>query len=274
MSQVRLQLILSRAGVASRRKAEEYIATGRVTVNGRVVTEPGTKADPDEDAITVDGKLVGEEQEKATILMYKPVEVVTTLSDPEGRETIASLVKEEPYRFVPVGRLDYLTEGALLLTTDGELMNRLLHPRYHVPKVYAVKVRGRPSKVGLEKLRTGVKLEDGKTKPAVVDVLEENPKDTWLQLVVTEGRNRLVRRMCEAIGHVALRVVRTEFGTIALGDLKPGTYRYLDQRELAQLYRTARIKEIAEPCKRAQSLGTRRLGVARRGKGRIPGRAL
>jgi 23S rRNA pseudouridine2605 synthase len=270
VSQARLQVILSRAGIASRRKAEEYIAAGRVAVNGKIVKEPGTKADPAEDVITIDGKTIGEEQEKATVLMYKPVQVVTTLSDPRERETVAELLDEEPYRFVPIGRLDYLTEGALLLTTDGELVNRLLHPKYHVPKVYSVKVRGRPTEQKLEKLRVGVMLEDGKTKPAIVDVIEEDERDTWIQLVVSEGRNRLVRRMCDAISHPALRVVRTEFATIALGELKPGTYRYLDKNELLQVYRSARIKNVPKPCKRAQEVGVRRLGKARRGKGRVP----
>lgn len=270
MSAVRLQVILSRAGVASRRKAEAYITEGRVAVNGRVVDELGAKADPDADVITVDGEVVGPRQEKATILLHKPVEVVTTLSDPEGRETVAGLLSEEPYRFFPVGRLDYHTEGLLLLTTDGDLMNRLLHPRYHVPKVYVVKVRGRPDAGALDRLRRGVKLEDGKTRPAVVDVLEEAPRHAWLRMVVTEGRNRLIRRMCDAISHPALRVVRTELATVDLGDLKPGTYRYLDRRELARLYKTARISAPPGLCRRAETVGKKRLGTARRGKGPLP----
>lgn len=270
MTAARLQVILSRAGIASRRKAEEYIAAGRVAVNGKVITEPGTKADADNDRITLDGKPIHRAQEPATILMFKPVQVVTTLSDPEGRETVGSLLEDEPYRFVPVGRLDYLTEGALLLTTDGELMNRLLHPRYHVPKVYAVKVAGSPSEAKLERLRKGVELEDGMTKPAVVDLIEKGTKDTWLQLVVTEGRNRLVRRMCDAIGHAALRVVRTEFATVQLGELRPATYRYLDRGELARIYETAHIKKTPPLCQRAKSVGDQRLGKARRGKGPLP----
>ncbi len=270
MTAARLQVVLSRAGVASRRKAEALIAEGRVTVNGKVVTEPGTKADPAVDTITLDGNRLGDPQEKATVLVYKPVEVVTTLSDPRGRQTVATLLTGEPYRFVPVGRLDYHTEGALLMTSDGELVNRLLHPRFHVPKVYAVKVRGRPSPEKLDWLRTGVKLEDGMTAPAVVDVLEENERDTWIELVVTEGRNRLVRRMCDAISHPALRVIRTEFATIGVGDLKPGTYRYLDKGELEQVYRSAQIKKTPELCARARAVGSGRLGEARRGKGRIP----
>lgn len=265
---IRLQLALARAGVASRRRAEALIREGRVAVNGEVVTELGTKADPDTDEITFDGRPIQGREEKATIVLHKPVMVMTTLSDPEGRETVADLV-DEPLRFVPVGRLDFHTEGALLLTTDGELMNRLLHPRHHVPKVYLVKVRGRLKPTAIGRLTQGVELEDGGTRPAVVDVLEEAPRHTWIRMVVTEGRNRLIRRMVEAVDHVAMRVVRTEFATIGIGDLEPGTYRYLDAKELARVYETAGLgRSPGVPSVARGRTGV--LGTRRRGRGDLP----
>ncbi|MCA9551690.1 MAG: rRNA pseudouridine synthase, partial [Myxococcales bacterium] len=271
MSETRLQVLLSRAGLASRRTAETMISEGRVTVNGQPVTELGTRADPDKDEILVDGKPLGAPQEPATIIMHKPVQVVTTLDDPEGRETVADLVASEPFRFIPVGRLDYHTEGALLLTTDGELANHLLHPKYHVPKVYMVKVKGRLQKAALDKLREGVELEDGITRPAVVEVTEEGARFTWIEMVVTEGRNRLVRRMCEGVGNPALRVVRTEFATLNMEGLKPGQYRYLTPQELTSLYAVAKQANTPESPVRAEESGYVALGQGRRGRGFLPG---
>lgn len=270
MSEVRLQVVLARAGVAARRKAEEYVKEGRVSVNGQVVTELGTKIDPAVDKVAVDGVPLDEAQPRATLVLYKPDRVVTTVSDPEGRATVLTLLADEPFRFVPVGRLDFHTEGVLLLSTDGELVNRLLHPRYHVPKVYRVKVAGHPSEADLNVLRSGVPLEDGPTRPAVVEVLESDDKSTWLEMVVTEGRNRLVRRMCDAIHHTAFRVVRTEFATIGVGQLRPGQYRYLSGAELGGLYKTAGLPAPGLSERAAEVEGLI-LGEGARSRGSVPG---
>lgn len=269
MTEARLQQVLAKAGVASRRRAEGLITEGRVAVNGKVVTTLGVKADPDRDEITVDGKRVGPEQEAATVMLHKPVQVVTTLDDPQGRETVAELVEGEPYRFVPVGRLDYQTEGLLFLSTDGDLIHRLLHPSHFVPKVYNVKVKGRLKKQALDALREGVKLDDGPTRPTVVEVLEEGDSFAWLEIVVTEGRNRLIRRMVEAVGHPALRLVRTEMATLELGTLKPGQYRYLRPAELALMYATAGLPSPRTSA-RYTEVEDKVLGKARRGRGARP----
>ncbi|MBK8014068.1 MAG: rRNA pseudouridine synthase [Deltaproteobacteria bacterium] len=272
MSEVRLQLILARAGVASRRAAERFIADGRVSVNGVVVRELGAKADPDADRIAVDGRLVAEREPNATIALHKPDAVVTTMDDPGGRECVSAIVSSEPYRLVPVGRLDYHSEGLLLLSNDGALINRLLHPRHHVPKAYAVEVPGEPTDATLEILRNGVALEDGPSRPADVRVLETDGRRTWLEIVVREGRNRLVRRMLDAVGHPARRVVRTRFGSIALGALRPGQYRYLSKRELRDLYALSGLDAGVLQTSAAGSPGSPGvLGVPRRGRGRIPG---
>lgn len=270
MKTLRLQQILSRAGIASRRSAEALITSGRVRVNGEVVTTLGARAHPVEDVITVDGNRVGQAQEAATIMLHKPAGVVTTLADPKSRETVADLVASEPFRFVPVGRLDYHSEGLLLLSTDGELVNRLLHPSFHVPKIYHVKVRGRLSPEALDRLRDGVKLDDGPTRPTVVEVLEASDRHTWIEIVVTEGRNRLVRRMLDTVRAPALRLIRTEMATLELGELKPGQYRYLSPGELDALYRTAGLP-AARPSERGRELGPVVLGKARRGRGPRPG---
>ena len=181
MKDLRLQVLLARAGVASRRHAEAMILAGRVSVNGKVVTELGTRAHPALDTVTVDGEKVGASQQSATLMLHKPVSVMTTASDPQGRETVLDLVQKEPYRFVPVGRLDYHTEGLLLMSTDGELVNKLLHPKYHVPKVYQVKVRGAISTKAIRSLADGVKLDDGMTRPSVVEVVSSESRASWIE---------------------------------------------------------------------------------------------
>lgn len=275
MSDVRLHVLLAKTGALSRRRAEDEIRAGRVTVNGNVIRTLGTKVDPDKDVITLDGEPIRSAQRAATIVLHKPDAVVTTMSDPEGRETVAQLVKGEPYKLRPVGRLDYHTEGVLLLTTDGELANRLLHPRHHVPKTYLVKVAGKPSPKTLDRLRSGVALEDGKTRPAIVEVVEHEGNATWLEMILTEGRNRLVRRMCDQVHHQALRVVRTGFATIDLGDLRPGQYRYLTDREKTLVYTTVGLSspELNDEL-RPEEEGYKKLGTARRRKGPIPGTTL
>jgi 23S rRNA pseudouridine2605 synthase len=244
--QERLQKFLARAGVASRRHAEGLITAGRVSVNNERVTELGTKIDPDTDLVTVDGKHVAASEERRYFLFYKPVGVVTTLDDPEGRPSIKAFVQELEGRVFPVGRLDYDAEGALLLTDDGELANRLMHPRYQVERTYLVKVKGQPTPETLEKLRGGVRLEDGFAKPAAVEVFEEAERNLWIKLVVTEGRPHLVKRLCAAIGHPVLRLFRPSHGGIGVQGLKPGALRRLTADEIDRLMRASEGEKLPE----------------------------
>jgi 23S rRNA pseudouridine2605 synthase len=233
--QERLQKILSQAGIASRREAESMITDGRVAVNGAVVTELGTKADPAKDRITFDGKPVVLESAKAYILLYKPAGYMTTLKDPEGRPLVTDLLKGVKERVYPVGRLDYNTEGLLLLTNDGDLANRLMHPRHEVEKEYLVKVRGRVSPEQIRSLAAGVELEEGKTAPAKVIPMNESEKNSWLSITIHEGRYRQVRRMCEAVSLSVVRLKRARYGFLDLGELRPGEYRLLTAAEVKRL---------------------------------------
>jgi len=228
----RLQKILAQAGIASRRAAEELITAGRVAVNGTVVTELGTKADPAQDRITLDGKPVRLEERKLYILLNKPVGYVTTLKDPQGRPVVTSLLKGVKERVYPVGRLDYNTEGLLLLTNDGELANRLAHPRHEVDKGYLVRVRGSVTEEQLRLLAVGVALEDGMTAAAVVTLVRESENNSWISVTIHEGRYRQVRRMCEAVGLAVVRLRRTRYGFLEAGELKPGEYRLLSAPEV------------------------------------------
>lgn len=243
----RLQKVLARAGVASRRASEELILAGRVRVNGRIVTELGTKVDPHKDRVEVDGKrLVAEKP--VYYIVHKPREMVTTLDDPEGRATIGELLRRIPERVVPVGRLDYHTSGALLVTNDGDMVDSLLRPRSGVPKVYAVKFQGHLDVDELDALRNGVVLDDGyKTKPAEAFVLREERNHTWVQLTLTEGKNRQVHRMGDAIGRRVMRLARQSFAGISIDRLKPGDYRELKRDELQQLK-----KKFLNPYRRAR----------------------
>jgi len=236
----RLQKALARAGVASRRAAEQMIVEGRVRVNDVVVKELGTKVDPSRDQVRVDGRVVqvmpAEAQEKVYFLLNKPTGFLTTTKDDRGRRTVMDLVKTaSAARIYPVGRLDYDAEGALLLTNDGELANLLTHPRYHVPKTYNAKVKGLPQEVDLDKLRRGIYLEDGPTKPAHVEIIQRVRVNTWVEITVTEGRNRLIKRMFWRINHPVLKLVRTKFGALDTEGLRVGEYRELEPRELDQL---------------------------------------
>lgn len=230
----RLQKLLARAGVASRRAAEELIRAGRVTVNGAVVTELGTKGDLGKDDIRVDGERLREARPRV-FLFHKPAGVVTTLSDPEGRPTIRSCLPGNFERVFPVGRLDFNSTGLLLLTNDGDLAGRLLHPRYRIARTYRVKVGGHPSEATLRRLRHGVKLDDGVTAPAQIDVEKLLPAKAWLRVTIREGRKREIRRMCEAVGHRVDRLVRIRFGPIELGHLQPGDWRPLADAEVDAL---------------------------------------
>ncbi|MEE9530255.1 MAG: pseudouridine synthase [Syntrophobacteria bacterium] len=242
MKPERLQKILSKAGITSRRKAEGLILQGRVSVNGKIVRELGTKAVLGRDEIRVDGKTIKPESEGVVLVLFKPRRCVTTLHDPQGRPTVADFVNKFPMRLYPVGRLDYDAEGLLLLTNDGELAHRLQHPRYKVPKTYLVKVRGHPPAEALAILQQGVNLEDGITAPAELIVIEDDQKATWLSLTLREGRKHQVKRMCAAVGHPVLRLRRTKVGPIELDDLRPGEIRRLKSRAVRSLRKNVGLK--------------------------------
>jgi pseudouridine synthase len=228
-----LNAYLSRAGVASRRRADELIREGRVRVNGRpgeLNTDVGNR-----DVVEVDGERVAR-QALAYVLLHKPAGVVTTASDPHGRPIVAGLVPPEP-RVVPVGRLDMDTTGALLLTNDGELAHRLAHPRYGVPKVYEVEVEGTPSSGELARLRAGVELDDGPTAPAQVRLLGRGARGSRIELTLHEGRKHQVKRMCEAVGHPVRRLHRARYAGLDLDGLAPGRWRALTRDEVAALRR-------------------------------------
>jgi 23S rRNA pseudouridine2605 synthase len=251
----RLQKIIATAGVASRRKAEQLIASGLVSVNGQIVTELGTKADPDRDHIKVNGKLLGGRERPVYLLLHKPKGYVTTVTDPEGRPTVLDLVRHVGSRVYPIGRLDYLSEGLLLLTNDGQLAQKLTHASSHVTKTYLVKVSGRPTTEQIEKLRRGVTLpaeraplkalageskpmqrrrsEAVRTAPARIRPLRDaaNP---WYEVTLVEGRNRQIRRMFDAVGHHVEKIKRVRYGPLEL-DVEPGKFRHLTAREIAQL---------------------------------------
>lgn len=237
--EVRLQKILSAGGVASRRAAERLIQEGRVSVNGKTVTELGTKADAARDVVKVDGRRVAAVTTLRYILLYKPLGVVTTRADPQGRQTVITLLGGTADYVYPVGRLDYDSEGLLLLTNDGDLAARLTHPRHEVPKVYQARVRGIPDAHGLERLARGIPLDGHRTAPATVRRLDRTPSgragDALLEITIREGRNRQIRRMCEAIGHKVLALRRVQFGPLRDPRLKPGMFRELTPREVNTL---------------------------------------
>jgi 23S rRNA pseudouridine2605 synthase len=233
----RLQKILSQAGVASRRAAEKMIADGRISVNRVLVTEPGTKADPGRDEIRVDGRLISCETERIYILLHKPQGVVTTLSDPQGRPIVTDLLEGVSERVFPVGRLDYDSEGVLILTNDGEFSQRLQHPRYGIPKTYRVKVEGNLTRGEFKAIEDGIDLPDGRFAPADVRLEKTNRGSTWLSITITDGRNRVIRRAFDSIGHSVARLVRTAVADLSLGSLREGSWRMLEQREVEQLSR-------------------------------------
>ncbi len=230
----RLQKFLAGAGVASRRKAEEMILAGRVRVNSRKVTELGTKVDPHRDRVELDGKLVRSER-FVYWFMNKPRGLVSTVSDPEGRPTVLEILPDVRERVFPVGRLDIATEGALLLTNDGELTNALLHPSKMVKKVYRARLRGQVSDEAVDMLRKGVPLDDRVTAAARVRVTARTSSATWVELTIHEGGKRQVRRMAEAVGHPVLRLIRVSFAGLSVADMKPGTVRELSKKETAAL---------------------------------------
>ncbi|MCG8554845.1 MAG: rRNA pseudouridine synthase [Proteobacteria bacterium] len=248
MAAERLQKLLARAGVASRRACEDLVVAGRVRVNGRVVRELGAKADLQSDRVELDGRRLTAGKPIYYVL-NKPRAVVATLDDPEGRESIADLLRGIRERVFPVGRLDYHTSGALLLTNDGELAQALLHPRRAVPKTYVAKVRGAVDERTLALLSNGIVLDDGyKTRKADVYVLREERDSTWLQLTLREGKNRQIHRMVEAAGQRVVRLSRTEFAGITVEGLRPGQHRPLSGKELDRLKR-----DYLNPSRRAKT---------------------
>ncbi len=234
MSIERLQKVIAQGGVASRRAAEALITGGRVRVNGRVVTELGTKVDPSRDHVDVDGKRLLAER-LVYLVMHKPRLVVSTLSDPEGRPTVKDLLKGIRARVVPVGRLDFHTSGVLLFTNDGELTHGLLHPKKAVPKTYVVKVTGEMSEADLARWRAGVQLDDGITRAAEVTLLRHEAGKTWMEVTLFEGRNQQIRRMGEATGFPVMRLARQSFAGVTIEGLRPGAVRPLTHDELTAM---------------------------------------
>lgn len=240
--QERLQKVLARAGVASRRKAEEMISEGHVTINGKRVTELGTKVDAAQDEIRVDGALVADIADRVYYVLFKPSGCVTTLSDPEGRQTVAHYLRRVTERVYPVGRLDYDAEGALILTNDGELAHRLMHPKFGAKRTYLAKVKGEPNAAVLERLRAGVRLEDGMAKPLEAEKVHRADKNTWIRLVVNEGRPHLVKRLCEAVGHPVVRLFRASYAGVTVDGMMAGELRELTVAEVREL-RTGSARE-------------------------------
>lgn len=232
---MRLQKYLAGCGIASRRNAEKMILEGRVSVNGQVIQTLGTQVDEAADIVQVDGITVHPEEEKHYLAYNKPVGEVTTASDPEGRATVMDRFRDYPVRLFPVGRLDYDSEGLLLLTNDGELMNQLLHPSFEIPKSYLTKVSNNVTEDEIKMLRKGVIIEGKMTSPASVRLIRHDTFSTDLLITIHEGRNRQVRRMIAAIGHQVVRLKRIRFGPVYLNDLPSGMWRKLTAEEIEKL---------------------------------------
>lgn len=234
-----MQKILAGAGIASRRKAETLILEGSVTVNGKVITRLGTKADPEKDAIKVSGKRVIPSQPRVYGILNKPAGYVTTRRDPQGRPTVMDLVGGKGRGVYPIGRLDYASEGLLLLTNDGELANALMHPSREVPKSYLAKVKGVLTDDEIRKLERGIRIGGRPTAPARVRKSGLGEKNSWIEITLHEGRNRQVRKMCEALGHFILKLRRVRYGPLDIRDLEPGAYRSLTGAEVQSLREAA-----------------------------------
>ena len=226
---------MANAGIASRREAERMIMEGRVSVNGKAVVTLGLKADPSKDHIRVDGRKLTHFEPKVILLLNKPRGYLSTVKDPKGRPTVMDLLKNVKWRIYPIGRLDFDAEGLLLLTNDGDLANLLSHPRFSIPKTYLVKVAGVPDAKKLTRLKKGVMLEDGEAKAVSCSLIRQREKNSWVRVVVTEGRNRLVKRMFSAVGHPVLKLKRIEYGPVLLGDLPFGQYRSVTPGEGEEL---------------------------------------
>ena len=238
MPEERLQKILANAGVTSRRKAEELIVEGRVAVNGKIVTEMGSKADPDTDHIKVDGKLLKQPERFLYIALNKPDNVVSTASDPQRRTTVLDLVHGIKARVYPVGRLDYHSTGLILLTNDGEFANAITSASSHVPKTYLVKTKGQLTPEEEERFRTGIPLSGRRTSPAGLRLVRQGD-NPWYEVRLIEGRNQQIRIMFKHFGHLVEKLRRVRIGSVELGTLKPGEFRFLEPAEVRKLIRTA-----------------------------------
>ena len=233
---MRLQKYLAECGVASRRKAEEFIAQGKVSVNGKIVTELGTKVTPNIDKVVYNGKEIKIEEELIYILLNKPIGYVTTVKDQFKRDSVLDLVKINK-RLVPVGRLDMYTSGALILTNDGDFVYKVTHPKHEIEKTYTVTIKGIVKQEEVERLRKGVKIEDYVTKPAKVKILktEDEKNISRLEIIIHEGKNRQVRKMCESIGHKVLALHRSKIAGIGVKDIPLGKWRYLSLEEVKRI---------------------------------------
>ena len=236
MKEIRLQKYIAEAGIASRRKAEELIKQGKVKVNHKVVVELGTKVDVEKDEVEYEAKIINKQEKKIYILLNKPIGYVTTAKDQFGRESVLDLVKVKE-RVVPVGRLDMYTSGALLLTNDGDFVYQVTHPKHEIEKTYTITIKGIVEKETVEKLRKGVEIEDYITKPAKVKILkiEEEKKQSRLEITIHEGKNRQVRKMCEAVGHKVIALHRSKIAGIDVKNLPLGKWRYLKEEEIHKI---------------------------------------
>ena len=261
--QERLQKLIAQAGIASRRHAEELITAGQVTINGKVVTELGTKADPARDHVKVRGNLINpilKAREKVYVLLNKPRGYLTSVSDPEDRPLVTDLIPASLGKLHPVGRLDFNTEGLLLLTNDGEFTNFITAARNQVAKVYEVKVKGIPPKSAVERLRRGVVLDDGtRTAPSEITSVRETSSNVWFEVILHQGRNQQIRRMFDLIGHSVVKLRRARIGSLTDERLRPGQWRLLDQREVDRLLKREQRRTATEQQKtRLASHGPRR----------------
>lgn len=249
----RLQKLIAAAGIASRRHAEEMIAAGEVTINGQVVTTPGTKADPSRDHIKVRGRLINpllEAREKVYVLLNKPRGYLSSVADPEGRPLVTELVPSSLGRLHPVGRLDFNTEGLLLLTNDGDFTNFITSARNNVAKVYEVKLKGVPNEDAVERLRRGIRLEDGeRTAPAEIKKIDESDTNSWYEVVLHEGRNQQIRRMFDAIGHSVIKLRRVRIGFLADERLLTKHWRLLTQAEVDRMMKKRQKNRVPSKTK-------------------------
>ena len=232
---IRLEKYLAESGVASRRRSKSIISAGRVTVNGEVVLLPGTRVEPDVDIVELDGVRILPEEKKVYIMLNKPAGYLSTARDERNRPIVLDLLTDIPVRVYPVGRLDADTEGLLLFTNDGEFSHKLMHPRYHVDKVYLAWVEGHPNEESLEQLRNGVEIKDGLTAPAEVTLLKQAKNRTLLKIIIHEGKKRQIKRMCKRVGHEVQHLKRIQIGTLKLGNLSVGKYRHLSHQEVEGL---------------------------------------